>query len=265
MNPNVKSLKVVASDRRVWPSSSGHWSLEVSALLFQVLLSISLCRTVINTHRHVYPFGIPRAVFLDTWKRWPALEASFHAAPYSAATQGQRKSRLSCNFGFRDKCSLPCSGGTELLPAIKTLKSNSSLPRECNPLPPVIDAALVAAVLPAQPSHSPARMVYCCFSALTPVLRHTTPLLRQRCYWCICAMNWSREEVQLKNSLAGKHLVFCVSSSKLDQIPDPFHSRATNQYARRTQGPVHCRREDETSSRKRLEREYQKPELVLKT
>lgn len=78
-------------------------------------------------------------------------------------------------------------------------------------------------------------------------------------------MNWSREEVQFKNSLAGKHLVFCVSSSKLDQIPDPFHSRATNQYARRTEGPVHCRREDETSSRERLEREYQKPELVLKT
>lgn len=78
-------------------------------------------------------------------------------------------------------------------------------------------------------------------------------------------MNWSRELVQLKNSLAEKHLVFYVSSSKLDQIPDPFRSRATNQYPRRTEGPVHSRREDETSSRKRLEREYQKPELVLKT
>jgi len=78
-------------------------------------------------------------------------------------------------------------------------------------------------------------------------------------------MNWSREEVQLKNSLAEKHLVSCVSSSKLDQIPDPFHSRATNQHVRRTEGPVHRGREDETSRRERLERGYQKPELVLKT
>lgn len=104
------------------------------------------------------PLGIPRPAFPNTWKRWPLLETSvFMQPPESAAPQGQRRVRLHCNFGFRDKRSLLSSGGTELLPAIKALKSNSSFPREHNLWPLAIRAALVAVVLPEQPAHGSAR------------------------------------------------------------------------------------------------------------
>lgn len=189
-------------------------------------------------------------------------------SPESAAIRaphGRRRARLSCNFGFRDKCSLPFSGGTELLPAIKALRSNSSFPRECNFLPPVIKAPLVAAVLPAQPSSDTAGMGCSCSSSLARGLQHTTPSalpVQLRMHLC----NQLEQGISPAEKQPGREtLSFCESSSKLDQIPDPYHSRATDQHARRAEGPVRCRREDETSSRERLEREYQKLELVLKT
>lgn len=130
-------------------------------------------------------------MFLNIWKRWALLETSVFMQPLSQQTfhapQGRRRVRLSCNFGFRDKCSLPFSGGAELLPAIKALKSNSSFPRESNLLPPIIKAPPVAVVLLAQPSNGTAS------HQLLTDCNIPLPLLHQYSYGCICAMNWSRK------------------------------------------------------------------------
>lgn len=151
---------------------------EISKLLLQILLTIRLGWICHKRPEIKISLGFQGQCFQTCGKGGPFLKCVFMQPPESAAIrapQGRSRARLGCHFGFRDKCSLPFAGGTELLPAIKALKSNSSLPRECNLLPPVIKAPLVAAVLPAQPSSSTARMACSCSSSLAPGLQHTTP------------------------------------------------------------------------------------------
>lgn len=115
-----------------------------------LLRSANFCFIVLSSrlswicHEHrerKIPLGFQSLCFLTCGEGGPFLKhlsalsppANRHLCPPGSRTAG-----LSCNFGFRDKCSLPFSGGAELLPAIKALQSNSPLSREHNLLPPVI-------------------------------------------------------------------------------------------------------------------------------
>lgn len=129
--------------------------------------------SVTSTQSEKFHLDSKACVFKHVEDVAPFWSTCLHAASWAnshSCPMGRRRAGLSCDFGFRDKCSLPFSGGPELLPAIKTLKSNSLFSREHNRSPPVIKSPWWLWFC----QHSPPAL-WSCSSSLAPGSHHATP------------------------------------------------------------------------------------------